>query len=34
MGENLGDPRQGAERLATLRERPGDPLNLIQLVLA
>jgi hypothetical protein len=34
MRENLGDPRQGAERLAALRKRPGDPLNLIQLVLA
>jgi hypothetical protein len=30
----LGDPRQGAERLATLFERPRDPSNLIQLALA
>jgi hypothetical protein len=34
MRENLGDPRQRAERLAALRKRPSDPLNLIQLVLA
>ena len=31
---NQGDPRQGAERLASPKGRPGDPLNLIQFVLA
>jgi len=31
---NQGDPRQGAERLASPEGRPGDPSNLIQFVLA